>query len=198
MLESRSPRHERVRPQVWDLETGELQRTLNGAHAGGVCCVAVNSGVICSGGYDFKLRLWTMKNGAHKQTIDAHNAIVLCIVMGIGMGGDCIVSGSQDCTAKVRDVLTSSLRMPGHAIHAEHEACMQSTPSTTRSPLGAGRVRQQVWDRSTGEQKMVLEGHTGAVNSVAMNGELIITASDDKCVGGTWSTLCRVKAGEGL
>ncbi len=95
--------------------------------------------------------------------------------------GTRIVSGSDDCTAKVWDARTGTplLELRGHA------GCVWSAsfnPDATRIVTSSLDDTAKVWDARTGTPLLLMEGHTNGVQSLSFSpdGTRIVTGSYDK------------------
>ncbi|AFY33476.1 WD40 repeat domain-containing protein [Calothrix sp. PCC 7507] len=86
--------------KVWDLETGELIRTLKG-HRDEVCAIALSPDeqIIASGSADKTIKLWHVKTGELLATFTGHTNTVTAVAFTAS--GEMLVSGSLDKTIKI-------------------------------------------------------------------------------------------------
>ena len=88
--------------KVWDVETGQEEKTLSG-HAS-TCCMSPDGRWIVSGSDDHTLKVWDMETGKKEMTLSGHTGPIRACCMS--PDGRWIVSGSDDHTIKVWDVKT--------------------------------------------------------------------------------------------
>ena len=91
--------------RLWDLETGETLRTLQG-HRSSVYAVAVlaDGRRALSGSDDTTLRLWNFKTGATLRTLEGHTDGVSAVA--VLADGSRALSGSWDNTLRLWDLAT--------------------------------------------------------------------------------------------
>ena len=85
--------------KIWNLETGELVRTIEG-HSDWVWSVAISPDgeTIVSGSYDKSLKIWNLKTGELVRTLEGHSDWIWSVA--ISPDGETIVSGSADDSLK--------------------------------------------------------------------------------------------------
>ncbi len=93
---------------MWDLETGRLERTLEG-HQSSVSAVAItpDGRRVVSGSWDTTLKVWDLETGQQERTLKGHQGWVSAVA--ITLDGRRVVSGSWDNTLKVWDLETGAL-----------------------------------------------------------------------------------------
>lgn len=86
--------------KLWNLETGELIRTLNG-HTGAIYSIALSSDgqTIASGSEDKTVRLWHLETGELLSTFTGHSEQVNAVAFSAD--GQTLISGSHDKTIKI-------------------------------------------------------------------------------------------------
>ena len=89
--------------RIWDLETGELTRTLNG-HRGSVndFDLSPNGKLLASSSSDNTVRLWEFDSGKLLATLEGHKETVYGV--RFSPNGKILASGSWDATIKIWDV----------------------------------------------------------------------------------------------
>jgi len=89
--------------KLWDLESGEELRTLEG-HTGfvGVITVTPNGRRAVSGSVDNTLKLWDLESGEELRTLEGHSGEIRAVA--VTPDGRLAVSGSNDNTLKVWDL----------------------------------------------------------------------------------------------
>jgi WD40 repeat protein len=93
--------------KVWDVETGQVLRTLEG-HTSRVMAVMLtpDGKTAVSGSRDRTLKVWGVETGYVGQTLKGHTGTVYAVALGAD--GKMAVSGSNDKTLKAWDVKTGS------------------------------------------------------------------------------------------
>ena len=101
--------------RIWDLESGESLRTLEG-HTGSVNAVAVTSDGrrAVSASYDKTLRIWDLESGESLRTLEGHTDWVNAVA--VTSDGRRALSASKDKTLRIWDLESGeSLRtLEGH------------------------------------------------------------------------------------
>ena len=88
---------------LWDIDTGEINRTLIG-HTHWVFSLAFSPDgkILASGSVDSDIRLWDPHTGEHKKTLTGHTAWVRSIAFS--PDGKTLVSGSDDGTVLIWEI----------------------------------------------------------------------------------------------
>ncbi len=160
--------------KIWNLETGEVQTTLSG-HSGAVHSVAIapDGLTLASGSADKTIKLWNLSalvpgnefpankrsdftRGEVQLTLEGHSDAVNSLTFS--PSGQILISGSADKTIKIWNL---SALVPGNEF-----------PANKRSDFTSGTLLH------------TLNGHSEAVNSVAINlqGHTLISGSTDKTI----------------
>lgn len=86
--------------KVWNLQTGELIRSLKG-HRDGVYAIALspNEKIIASGSADKTIKLWHLETGELLGTFTGHTSAITAVAFTAS--GEMLVSGSLDKTIKI-------------------------------------------------------------------------------------------------
>jgi GTPase SAR1 family protein len=166
--------------RLWDLETGESLRTLEG-HTGEANAVAVlpDGRRALSSSDDATLRLWDLKTGETLRTLEGHTEAVRALaVLGDGRRA---LSGSEDGTLRLWDLETGeTLRTLEE--HTGEVNTVAVLPDGRRALSGSHDETLRLWNLETGETLRTLEGHTNGIWAVAVlgDGRRALSGSDDE------------------
>ena len=173
--------------KVWDLETGEVLRTLEG-HSGVVMAVAVtpDSRQAISASGDRTLKVWDIETGEVLRTLEGHSDMVRAVA--VTPDGRQTVSASGDRPLKVWDIETGEVLRTLEG-HSDMVRAVAVTPNDGHQAISASGDRTlKVWDIETGEVLRTLEGHSGVVMAVAVtpnDGHRVVSTSSD-CTLKVW------------
>jgi WD40 repeat protein/DNA-directed RNA polymerase subunit F len=165
--------------QVWDLETRECLRVLEG-FAGLVKDVGVTADGRCavSGGTDATLRVWDVEMGICPQAGEPQKYQITGLAAT--PDGSRVVSENLD-SLRVWDVETGTCVrvLKGHT-ELINGVCI--TPDGHRAVSWSVDKTLRLWDLKTGSCLIVLEGHEDKVNSVSVtpDGRRAVSAGDDQ------------------
>ena len=155
---------------VHDGESGELLQTLKGhsSFVRSVACARVAGGwIIASASHDNTARLWDGESGAARQTFEGHTSNVEAVDCVVVAGELRVVTGSHDKTARVWGERGALLTLK----HAK-EVCSVAgvvAGDLWRVMSGDKSGAVQVWDGASGARLLALDGHKGAVLSLAVH-----------------------------
>ena len=166
--------------RVWDLESGQLLRTLTG-HTDWVNAVAItpDGRRAISASSDHTLRVWDLGSGQSVRTLAGHAGPVNALA--ITPDGHCAVSASSDWTLRVWD-LESGQSVRTLAGHTGWVTAVVVTPDGRRAISGSADHTLRMWDLARGLSVRALEGHTNSVTAVVLmpDGCCAISGSPDQ------------------
>ncbi|KIK41535.1 hypothetical protein CY34DRAFT_45343, partial [Suillus luteus UH-Slu-Lm8-n1] len=174
--------------RIWDLETGEVLKKMEG-HSRGVFALAVSRDgqIIASGNYGGELIAWHGETGESlAQPIKAHSNWINSV--DFSPDGTVLATGSGDDTVKFWCTKTWQMqeRVASFKGHTKSNRSLAWTPDGTRL-LSAGEHDSTIreWNSSTWQQVgHPWEGHTSYITAIAIDptGTLVASASEDKHV----------------
>ena len=182
--------------RVWDLESGQCLRMLEG-HKNSVRCVSItpDGRRAISGSSDCTLRVWDLENGhclrtleGHSEydpqvrrfkTIGGHSYLVNCV--SITPDGKVAVSGSSDYTLRVWDLESGQCLGTPLEGHTDSIKCVSITPDGKRAVSGSYDNSLKVWDLESAQCLGTLSGHTAVVSYVKItpDGKRAISGGED-------------------
>lgn len=127
---------------VWDIETGKLERRLLG-HLNSVNALKFDSTKLITGSLDKTVRVWNYRTGNCVCTFRGHEGEVLCV----DFDQKIIASGSKDCNIKVWNFETKTcFTLRGHKDWV-HSVRIHSGSNTLYSSSEDATIR--MWDLET-------------------------------------------------
>jgi hypothetical protein len=167
--------------KIWNSETGQAIRKLDGQHEGFVNSVefSPDGKTILTASDDGTARLWDVATGAPLETvIEGHDARVRQATYN-SMGTQ-ILTTSNDKTARIWDAGTgeSLVTLTGHQWAV---LCGQFSLDGERVITGSEDHTAILWNARTGDVELTLAGHTDSITSVAISpdGARVLTGSQD-------------------
>ena len=165
---------------MWDLESGQELRTLQG-HSAQVLCVALTADGrrAVSGSADHTLKVWDLESGEELRTLEGHHDWVRSVALTAD--GRRAISGSDDQTLKVWD-LESGQALRTLRGHSGWVRSVVLTGDGWRAVSASDDRTLKVWDLERGQVLRTLEGHTNLVFGLAVtaDGQRAVSASSDK------------------
>ena len=169
--------------RIWELPSGELDKTLRG-HASGVrgCDFSADGRQLLSAGRDHQIKLWEPATYAEQVVLggpDASQPRDAVLDARFSRDGRQVVTANRDRTAAVWDVVTGKVvqrMVEGHDFLASSAVF---SADGSRLATGAGDGTTRVWDVATGTEIIQLKstGRTAALD-VADNGRWIATGAE--------------------
>lgn len=168
--------------RIWNVQTGQLLQKWH-AHEDAVWTVAFSPDgtQVASGSADSMIFLWDPRSTAGSDTqpvqLEGHETDVW--MLAYRHDGKRLASASVDTTVRIWDPIARTLlhTLAGHQTQPMHLAW---TPDGTRV-VACADTRGIVWDAETGAQVAVMQGHTGAIWSMAVShrGDRVVTGAED-------------------
>ena len=166
--------------KIWDLETGELLRSLQG-HRDWVNDVAFALGgtAVLSGSKDRTLKLWNADTGDLVRTLEGHKGWVNSVA--VSPDGKRAASVSDDKTVRIWDLETGE-QLKSLTGHTDWAFAVAFAPDGN-TVVSAGKDNTlRVWDVEAGTLAKTLKGHQDWVSALAVapTGDRAISGSDDR------------------
>ena len=180
--------------KIWDLtDRPKLIKTLSG-HTDSIKAVTISpDGKIASGGYDNKIKLWTIA-GKLLQTIDAHDLAITSLAFT--PDGHTLASASWDNTIKLwrsqegNNKLLHTQSMLLHTLkHQDGVTAIDFNSDGTVLASASGDRQIKLWNTETGRLIKSLRGHTSQINSLAFNNDNRSLVSGEEQQGLFWWNL---------
>jgi WD40 repeat protein len=167
--------------RIWDADTGLLVRALEG-HTDLVNHLefSPDGQRIASCGRDATVRVWDVNDGRFVRELKGHQDSVL--ELAYSPDGRWLASASVDGTVKLWGAAGGELvRTIGKNMGVVESLAF--SPDSKRLATGDAPIR--VWDPATGEESLVLPGHTGGgvlAMTFSPDGKRLVSAGRDKMV----------------
>lgn len=165
--------------KLWDLNTGELLRTLEG-HTSAVHTIIFSSDgqALASSSHDGTIKLWDLNTGKLIRTFTGHEGHVHSIVFT--PDERTLISGSGDGTIKVWDAETGKQIRTLYA-RSGHVNSVALSPDGRVIASGSREGPVELWDLNTGKQIRSLPADSSYVNFVAItpDGQRLVSSSLD-------------------
>ncbi|MCA9062889.1 MAG: protein kinase, partial [Planctomycetaceae bacterium] len=159
---------------IWDAATGKEDRSLKPRTFYSSLAFSPDGRFIALGAADSAVHLWNVESGEDMIQLTGHSDVVMCVAFS--PDGSRLVSGSQDGTLRIWDVTQYDRTLPlrGHLLEGISEIAVSPDSQFVASAGMDGSVR--VWNAVSGEAIATLVGHTKAVNSVSMSGDMLVAS----------------------
>ncbi|GAA5797627.1 hypothetical protein HPULCUR_003018 [Helicostylum pulchrum] len=144
-------------------------------HNGGIYCLQFDHSILVTGSRDRNLKVWDIKTGRLKFTLEGHSGSVLCLQFDHRY----LITGSSDSTLIVWNIHTGA-KIKSFVGHGESVLNVKLLGNTVVSCSKDRTVR--IWDLEKGTLEMTLRGHRAAVNAVQFKNDKIVSASGDRTI----------------
>lgn len=170
---------------IWNLETGQWQRTIL-AHHSPVLSLALKADGqwLASGSKNKTIKLWDLDKAEDRPLYEIDHAHLSEILsLAIDSKHQILVSSGADRTIKLWDLAMGERRLPKHILegHAGRVWCVAVSPDCSKIASASADFTVKLWDIQTGELLETFTGHLGEVRTVAFspNGSLLASGGDD-------------------
>lgn len=159
------------------------QRGVVARHEGGATCVAFSpdARLLATGGYDGKIRIWSLPDMRLLRTIAASPATLWSL--SFSSDGARIASGGEDKIVRIWNVADgrTAAALPAHALNVWK---VRFSPDGRWLASASFDREIRLWDARTGRLVRTLAGHGEAVVGLdfSPDGQLMASASDDSTI----------------
>ncbi|XP_074278770.1 DENN domain and WD repeat-containing protein SCD1-like isoform X2 [Silene latifolia] len=162
--------------KIWDPSRrgSELLATMKG-HTGAVRAISSDRQKVVSGSDDLSILIWDKHEFTLLEELKSHQAPISYVRM---LSGERVLSSSHDGTVKMWDArIGSCIATVGHCPGAV--LCTEYDDSTGILAAAGRDSMVHIWDIRAGRHVHKLQGHTKWIRSIRMDGDRVITGSDD-------------------
>ncbi|KAH8117113.1 WD40 repeat-like protein [Phellopilus nigrolimitatus] len=166
----------------WDLSTGSVERVFKGMHTESVLSLCAHGNYLASGGSDFRVCVWDIRDGSLVRSISDHLDSVLCV----RFDSQHLVSCSKDRTVRIYKFRNSSDPsqpiLSNGSILGTHRAAVNAISLSGSLVVSAsGDKSLRVWDADTGMLLRTLEAHHArGIAAIDVAPPLVLSGSSDK------------------
>lgn len=199
--------------------SASVDNTIRGWEPGAMACVSTlhevhseiasllysaANGFLISGHDDGSIRLWNSESGSTINLVE-HTNTVCCLELGVRGRTELLLSAGFDGCVALWDITKRKHAMPHietiFRAHEPYEILALRFNPLNGTIISAGNDRQiRVWSVATYELLGALDGHTDSVTALALDGNFLLSGSED-CTVRVWDThantvrpLCRLGA----
>ena len=169
--------------RIWDVHTGEHRRTLT-EHTGDIEGLAFSPDgktLASSGSYDGTIRFWNVHTGDEKYAVTGHTDCVYSVAFN--PDGKFVASGYSGGAIRFWDADTGLYLRTLKGLNKNAYGGLVFTADGSTLACGDSlNIRLQ--DPRTGEEKMLLTGHTWGIHSMALSpdGDTLASGSEDRTI----------------
>jgi WD40 repeat protein/serine/threonine protein kinase len=171
--------------KIWDAETGQAIRKLEGEHSGQVNSIefSPDGAQLLTASDDKTACLWDAETGRSTGKLTGHTGRVIAATYS--PDGTRILTVSDDQTARVWERATGNLlaTLKGHT---RAVICGQFSADGHRVITGSRDGKAKIWDIATETMLVDLAGHTAAVTAVAFSPD------DTRALTGSQDNTCKL------
>ncbi|RNA31789.1 F-box WD repeat-containing 7 [Brachionus plicatilis] len=165
--------------KMWDIETKTCIRKFSAFnHINSIACICeLNDGLLATGYFDKKIKLWNLEKGECEMNIIAHSDQITCLTL---LKSGFMISGSSDCTLKKWNQKSGECL----AVFQGHSNSINCIDETEDEKIlsGSSDCQIRVWNQAA-KCLRVLNGHQDFVLCIKVlkNGR-IASGSKDKTI----------------
>jgi len=172
---------------AWDPYDMTCISTLHEVHSEIACLLYAHvNGFLISGNDDGSIRLWNPDSGSTINLLE-HTNTVCCLDVAVRGRSELLLSAGFDGHIAVWDITKRRYSMPQietiWKAHAPHEILALRFDPMHMTVISAGNdTHVKVWSIYTYELVATLRGHTDSVTTLALDGNFLLSGSEDSTV----------------
>ena len=146
-----------------------------------IFCLAMNDLALFSGGWDKKIRKWSLLTFALEEALEGHSGSVLC--MALTPDGSSLISSGQDRTIIVWDLMFCKVLKQFEA-HSSPVSALEVSPKGDKLISASWDKLIKVWRLSDFQLDFILKGHTDIIRTIALcpSGKFLASSGRDKII----------------
>ena len=154
--------------QIWDYESGQIERTLKG-HTNAVQCVAFSpsGALLASCSADLSIKLWDFTSFECLRTMRGHDHNVSSVLFL--PSGDQVVSCSRDQSIKFWDTNTGYCIRTISGTHTDWVRCLALNAEGSLLASAGNDACILIWNVGSGRQVQALREHEHVVETIAFS-----------------------------
>lgn len=177
-----------LRVKIWDLETGQLSRSLQGATLSiNSLGIVTNSSTLTAACQDGRLVSWNFETGEVLHNVQGEFQIAACPLPGVAQ----VITADRDYVLRVREMATAAVvrTIEGHSTSTTTGVAF--SPDGQYVLSGGNEADTRLWGRADGRLIRKFKGHAGGTATVSFSADgafVLTTRGSPKPSAQLWNT----------